>query len=308
MISGATRSLCGERFDALGLALSFGDHVEEMDQFVSATIEHRAADLHAAFTDSEVDAILTVIGGFNSNQLLPYLDWELIAANPKILCGYSDITALACAIYAKTGLVTYSGPHYSTFGMRDHFDQTLDWFRDALFVGGEQEIAAAATWSDDEWYLDDPVRDILTNEGHWVLQPGEANGTLVGGNQCTLNLLQGTQYMPDLADTVLFLEDDFEADPHTFDRDLTSLTQQPGFDGVQGLLIGRFQKSVEMTRGKLQAIVDSKRELHGIPVIANVDFGHTDPLMTIPIGGAAQIHGDRDGDETNIVLDHGVSA
>jgi muramoyltetrapeptide carboxypeptidase len=115
----------------MGLELTYGDHVDERDVFDSSSIESRVVDLHAAFAESDVAAILTVIGGFNSNELLPHLDWDLIAANPKIFCGYSDITALQNAMVARTGLVTYSGPHWSTFGMRDYFDQTLEWFQRA---------------------------------------------------------------------------------------------------------------------------------------------------------------------------------
>jgi muramoyltetrapeptide carboxypeptidase LdcA involved in peptidoglycan recycling len=107
------------RFAALGLRLTFGDHVDERDDFESSPVASRVSDLHAAFADPEVAGILTVIGGFNSNQLLPHLDWDLIAAHPKIFCGYSAITALQNAILARAGLVTYSGPHWSSFGMRD---------------------------------------------------------------------------------------------------------------------------------------------------------------------------------------------
>jgi muramoyltetrapeptide carboxypeptidase len=82
------------RFHDLGLGLTFGDHVDERDDFDSAPIGSRVADLHAAFADAGVRGILTVIGGFNSNELLPHLDWNLIAQNPKVFCGYSDITAL----------------------------------------------------------------------------------------------------------------------------------------------------------------------------------------------------------------------
>ena len=114
-----------ERFERLGLRLGYGEHVGVRDDFDSSPVADRVADLHAAFADPDVAAILTVIGGFNSNELLPYLDWDLIAAHPKVFCGYSDITALQNAILARTGLVTYSGPHWSAFGMRDHFGQSI---------------------------------------------------------------------------------------------------------------------------------------------------------------------------------------
>jgi muramoyltetrapeptide carboxypeptidase LdcA involved in peptidoglycan recycling len=127
------------------------------------------------------------------------------------------------------------------------------------------------------------------NEGHWVLRNGHAEGRLVGGNLCTLNLLHGTAWMPDLAGSVVFIEDDRESSIVTFNRDLTSLAQQPGFSSVEAVLIGRFEPHLGMDRDTLAAIVDSKPELDGKPVVANIDFGHTDPILTIPVGGHATI-------------------
>lgn len=280
--------LIAQRFDELGLRLSFGRHIESCDDFGSSPVADRIADLHEAFADPSVKAILTVVGGYNSNQLLPHLDWELIKANPKILCGYSDITALTCSIWAKTAMTTYSGPHYSTFGMRKHFDQTLSWFTQMLMTDDTIVVEPAQTWTDDAWFLDQENRRIEPNDGYWVLSEGTAAGHLVGGNLCTFNLLQGTEYMPDLHGAIVFVEDDLESTPSTFDRDLASLTQQPGFGGVVGLLIGRFQGGFEMTRGKLQKIVETNSLLDGLPILANMDFGHTNPLLTLPVGGQAR--------------------
>ena len=106
-----------ERLEKLGFTVSFSEHYLENDMLGSASIESRVADIHAAFADDSVDAILATIGGFNCNELLPYLDFELIARNPKIFCGYSDTTALLSAIYSKTGMKTYMGPSYSSFKM-----------------------------------------------------------------------------------------------------------------------------------------------------------------------------------------------
>lgn len=303
MIDEDVRAIANKRLADLELRVSFGDHVEECNEFVSSSIESRVLDFHAAFDDTSVDAILTGIGGYNANQMLPHIDWSIIEANPKIFCGYSDITALSCAIYAQTGLVTYSGPHYSTFGMIKHFEQTLEWFTSALFDAGPIDVVAANTWTDDAWHIAQQERIVMSNEGHWVMQPGEAQGRLIGGNLCTLNLLQGTKYMPDITGTVLFIEDDFESSPATFDRDLTSLTQQRDFEAVQALLIGRFQTQVEMTREKLEVIIAFNQKLRGLPIVANVDFGHTDPLLTIPVGGEAQVSATTDG-ETKIVFNH----
>lgn len=287
-------ALIESRFADLGLSLSYGRHVDERDMFDSSSVASRVADLHEAFTDPEVKGILTVIGGFNSNELLPYLDWDLIAANPKILCGYSDITALQNAIFARTGLVTYSGPHWSSFGMRDHFDLTQRWFVDALVDGYRMELAPSPEWTDDAWFLDQDNRSPLPGEGWWPLQQGSAAGRIIGGNLCTLNLLQGTAQMPPLAGSVLMLEDDSATDPMTFARDLTSLLQQPGAEGIQGLVLGRFQASSGVTVEYLQEIA-AQPALAGLPVLANVDFGHTQPQLTLPIGGRAELTVDATG-------------
>lgn len=100
-----------------------------------------------------------MIGGFNSTELLADVDWELVGGCPKVFCGFSDITALQNALLARSNLVTYSGPHWSTFGMRDHFEQTLTWLRAALFDEAPITIEPAATWTDDEWFVNQDARD-----------------------------------------------------------------------------------------------------------------------------------------------------
>jgi muramoyltetrapeptide carboxypeptidase len=277
------------RFADMGLTLTYGRHVDERDDFDSSPVTSRVEDLHDAFADPDVNAIMTVIGGFNSNELLPHLDWDLIAANPKALCGYSDITALQNAILAMTGLVTYSGPHWSTFGMRDHFEQTQQWFIDTLIHTGPVELSPAPMWTDDLWFLDQDHREQLPGEGWWTLQDGGGQGRIIGTNLCTLNLLQGTEWMPSLDGAFLALEDDSTSNPVTFARNLTSLLQLPDASGIRGLAIGRFQRDSHMTRSLLEQIVANQPRLGDLPVLANVDFGHTSPLATIPIGGTAAL-------------------
>lgn len=283
------RTVIDQRFADLGLRLTYGEHVDERDDFDSSSIAARLADLHAAWSDPAVAAILTVIGGFNSNELLPHLDWKMVGANPKVLCGFSDITALQNAILAKTGQVTYSGPHWSSFGMRDHFDQTLAWFTEALFSDDPMELRPAKTWTDDLWFLDQDRRSVQPNEGWWPLRQGAAAGRIVGGNLCTLNLLQGTPFMPALDGALLFVEDDEVSNVVTFARDLTSLLQVSDAGGITGLVIGRFQQASAMTRSHLDQILERQPVLAGLPVLGNVDFGHTTPVMTLPIGGSAAV-------------------
>jgi len=285
IISQANREIANGRLADLGLKISFSKNVEETDDFGSSSIKSRVADLHKAFLDKKVKAVFTVIGGFNCNQLLKYLDWNLIKNNPKIFIGFSDTTALQNAIFAKTGLVTYSGPAWSTFGQKLHFDYTMDSFKKCLMADEPVEIAPSKEWTDDAWYMDQDKRNPIKNDGWLVINKGKASGTILGANLCTFNLLQGTEYMPSLKDSILFLEDDETSNPELFDRDLQSLIHLSDFKGVKGIVIGRFQNASKMTNEKLTKIIKTKAELKNIPVIANVDFGHTSPIITFPIGG-----------------------
>lgn len=112
IIAPELRETACRRLEELGFRVTFSKYAEEMDRFRSSSADSRAEDLHEAFADPGVKGILTAIGGYNSNQLLSRLDYDLIGKNPKVFCGFSDITALQNAIFAKTGLVTYSGPHF----------------------------------------------------------------------------------------------------------------------------------------------------------------------------------------------------
>lgn len=293
LISAANRVAAVERLASeFGVQVTFGAHVEESGPLDTGPLAGRVADLHAAFADPAVAGILTVIGGFHVNQLLPYLDYRLIEANPKVLCGFSDITALQHALLARTGLVTYSGPHFSTFGMREHNEATIEAFRGCLFEDAPVPWRPATFWTDDPWYDPSRTRPAPTpNEsGWWVLQPGTATGRLAGGNLCTLNLLQGTPFWPDLDGTILVVEDDFQSGPQDFDRNLTSLLQT-GL-APRAVLIGRFQGASGVNRELLAHIVATKPELNGVPVLANVDVGHTNPLYTFPIGGDCYVTAD----------------
>ncbi|MBU4331819.1 LD-carboxypeptidase [Candidatus Parcubacteria bacterium] len=293
LISEENRKIARERLETFGFKITFSKNVEENDEFSSSAIKSRVADMHAAFKDKKVKAILTVIGGFNCNQLLKYLDYGLIKSNPKIFCGFSDITALQNAIFKKTGLVTYSGPHFSSFGMKRGLDYTLEYFQKCLMQDKPFDIFPSNDWSDDTWYKNQGKRKFIKNAGMFAINPGEAEAVIVGGNLCTLNLLQGTEFMPLLKDAVLFLEDDEMAKDYSaveFDRNLQSILHLPGSGKIKGLVIGRFQKASKMTPEKIVKIVKTKDELKNIPVIADIDFGHTTPQTTFPIGGTIAIN------------------
>jgi len=303
LISAEVRQIAIDNFESMGLKVTYSKNCEESDAFISSSIDSRIEDLHEAFRDKNVKGIFTVIGGYNSNQLLDSIDFELIKSNPKILCGYSDITILSNAIYAKTGLITYSGPHFSTLGMKKGLEYTLEYMNKCLFEDLAFEINPSGTWSDEAWFLDQDNRKFEKNEGVKVFNEGETEGVIIGGNLCTLNLLQGSEFMPTLSDSILFIEDDSLSCPSTFERDLLSLIHQPGFESVKAVVIGRFQKDMEMTEELLTQVLSTKKALKDIPVIYDLDFGHTTPHITFPVGGTAKLKASIEG-VTLIIEEH----
>lgn len=127
--------LAKEKLDQEGFLVTFGKNAMKYtnEDFKCASISERVQDLHEAFEDKNVKAILTAIGGYNVNQILDNIDYEIIKSNPKIICGFSDNTALINAIYAKTGLITYSGPQFFSFGMKYGFEYTMKYFKE-MFI------------------------------------------------------------------------------------------------------------------------------------------------------------------------------
>ncbi len=282
------QQLALKKLESLGLKVSFSKHIRETNKFGSSSIKSRVEDLHEAFKDPKIKMILTITGGFNSNEVLPYLDYNLIKKNPKILCGYSDITALQNAIYAKTGLVTYSGPHFFSFGEKKGFDYTLEYFKKCLFESEYFEIKSSEKWSNDYWGKNQENRNFVKNSGHYVINGGSAEGTIIGANCVTFHALSGTPFIPSLKNIILFLEDDCEENILNFNRTLVSLTQNPEFSQVKGIVFGRFEKKSKIGEKELRLVVNNNDDLKKIPIIGGVDFGHTTPQITFPIGGKAR--------------------
>ncbi|MBY0529794.1 MAG: LD-carboxypeptidase [Rhabdochlamydiaceae bacterium] len=290
IISSSVRSLAISRLEKLGLKVTFSKNAEEKDQFDSSSIQSRIDDIHQAFADPCVKGILTTIGGSNSIQLLQQLDYELIKKNPKIFCGYSDITTLQNAIFAKTGLITYSGPHFSTFGCLKGIEYVIDNFHEMFFKQTKEvDLLSSNLWSDDEWYLNQEERTFFPNNGFQIIANGEARGTIIGGNIESFRLLQGTSFMPQLKDAILFMEDNYPMTLDDLDRHLHSLMLLDDFQKVRGLVLGRFQVASKIDNGLLKTLFLSKKMLQGLPIIANADFGHTLPIFTFPIGGNVRL-------------------
>ena len=183
---------------------------------------------------------------------------------------------------------TYLGPNFSTLYKNNYRNFSIDKFE--LAISGEEfEIQASKFYKENDGKK-------YKNSGFWCINEGVSKGKIVGGNLCTFNLLQGTEYMPDLKNKIICIEDDNIFTDHNtffmeFKRNFISLTQQKNFDKVQGILIGRFEHSVSNSFRKrnLKYLLTLSPKLKNIPIIANVDFGHTKPLYILPIGRNCKI-------------------
>lgn len=304
-ISKVTLRRAQSTLESVGLRVTFSDNAFSQNQRGCPTDEEKVKDLEEAFTDSNAKCILAAIGGFNSNQLLNKINWQIIKDSPKIFGGFSDITILNHAILAKTGLITYATPNFYCFGLPLESDYSLKYFQRCLLTDnpGSYEVQPTKRWYDFSWNNDESLpQRIWKNSGPRIVQGGSAIGTMIGGNLCSLNLLNGTEYFPKIkGNIILCIEDDsYDSIPETFERNVQSLMQQPYFNQVRAILIGRFQGKSQATEDVVGDIILSKNISPNIPVIAGLDFGHTDPKFTYPVGGYCHIVAEDD--STRIVI------
>lgn len=276
----------------MGFKVTFSENFYAHDHLNTSDPVLRAQDLMKAFCDPNVKAIIPIRGGFPAVDILDLLDFEIIKKNPKIFCGYSDITVLAAAINSKTGLVTYSGPNFGSFAMQKGLEYTVDYFLKILTQNQNFQIQPSEFWSEDLWKKDQENRKFIKNIGPKIFKEGSAVGEIVGGNMCTLQLLQGTDMYPDLENKIIFFEEDGEFE-HMFnwllDRNLASFLLQKNAHKIKGFVFGRLQTSAKCYEDDLKYIFEKKFKNLDIPVVYNMDFGHSFPIFTFPIGGKCKL-------------------
>ena len=270
----------------LGFEVVEAPNCREYVGHTAGTIGERVDALHGFFADDDIDGIMSFWGGLNTHQILEYLDWGLIAANPKPLVGYSDVSCLTNAITAKTGLVTFQGPAGITFAKPTQFEYSLHWFRKVLMDGDYGlTYEPSQIYSDNVWYERDDEKMLEKPATGWrCFRTGEAAGPIVGGNFGTLLLLAGTDWWPEMEGRILFVEEDEVETPGTVDRMFTRARQVGVFDEIAGLVVGRFPESVGLSENGLDRILEWSLGDREFPVLVDVDFGHTDPRMTYPLG------------------------
>ena len=270
-----------------GYHITYGKNVKSLQHLGTAAAQLRAQDFNEAFADAEVDAIIALHGGFAANEILPLIDWKLVKRNPKPFIGYSDITVLLNAIYAKTGNTSFLGPNFGTLGYENLMEYSFEGVLRVLKNQQGYELLPSETHIDN---------DVLSKSKPWhSVKEGIGKGVLVGGNIQSFFLLQGTEYQPNLsADFILAIEDDSLTGEHTlhgFSRNLDSILQLPGArQSIQGVIIGRFESESKVDDTELISVLKSKHM--DVPIVSNIDFGHTIPIATLPIGGVIEVNAD----------------
>ncbi|MEM9447257.1 MAG: LD-carboxypeptidase [Cyanobacteria bacterium P01_E01_bin.6] len=250
-------------------------HALDRYGYLAGSDVDRAADINAFFADPEIAALLPIRGDWGSARVLPYLDYEIIRQHPKIIIGFSDITALLLGIYAQTGLITFHGPH----GLTAWDSAQVQPFREILFDGAAPTIQNPV--------LGDNQNRLMQVRGRiQTLTPGNATGTLIGGNLSVISGIVGSPYMPNMNGAILFLEDVGER-PYRIDRMLTQLKLAGVLDQLAGFIFGQCtacNPGSDYGSLTLDEILHDHIQPLGIPAWSGAWIGHVEPLLTVPIG------------------------
>lgn len=256
--------------EKLGYRVEVGKNVGLNYGYLAGTDQERIEDLHYMFRKKDVKAIICVRGGYGTPRLLDKIDYSIIKKNPKILVGYSDITALQMAIIKKTGLVTFAGPMLAT-----DFHNHVSEFAEEMFW---RMITSNKKYGQ----VDQPG-----NEKLFELHKGQAKGRILGGNLSVFTSMAGTQFFPDLKDKILLLEEIGEL-PYRIDRLLNQLRLNKAFAQIKGVILGAFIDCNEHDPLKktlsLGEVVSEYLEGSKMPVVYNFKHGHLRDNITVPFG------------------------
>jgi len=270
-----------ESLEALGFKVRVGAHLLDRHGYLAGDDKARADDINKAFADSSVSAVHAIRGGWGSARLLPYLDYDTIRRNPKVLIGYSDVTALLLSIHAKTGLVTFHGP----IGLGRWDSYSLDYYKRVLFNGEEVTYSNKQGLSDRNALVQTEFRTL-------TIAPGKARGRLLGGNLTVMTAILGSPYVPDWDDAILFTEDVGE-DYYRIDRMLTQLKLAGVLGKIKGFVFGGCSECGpgDGNFGTLtleEIFADHVKPL-GIPAWQGAMIGHGQPQWTLPVGAEVEI-------------------
>lgn len=274
--------LIKETIVAMGLVPRSAPHLAARYGYLAGRDKERAADVNAMFADPKVRAVFAVRGGWGCARILPLLDFATIRANPKLLIGFSDITALHMAFAARAGFTTIHGPNASSSWGRFSWDG----FRAVAFDGAMPTFA-------------NPVgnEDRLVPRAGRIrtFHPGKASGRLLGGNLTVLAALMGTGWLPDFTGAILFIEDIAEA-PYRIDRMLTQLALGGVLGRLAGVVFGQCTdcgaSGPSYGGFTLSEVLQQHLSPLGIPAFQGAQFGHVANQFSLPVGVRAEMDAD----------------
>lgn len=267
---------------SLGFKVKEGQNLYQRTQYLAGPDEARAADFNAMFADPDVDAVFCLRGGYGTPRILPLIDYENIRRNPKVLLGYSDITALLNAIYHRSGVITFHGP----IAAQNFTEYTLGEFSKVL-MHGEHPVPLGAPPPFDRAPGRVEDKNRITR-----FVGGRARGRLIGGNLTLLTTLLGTPFEPDFRNKILFLEDVGEA-PYRVDRMLTQLWLAGKLQQVAGIVFGKFTEAkVEGNSFSMEHVLRERCLNLGVPVVRGLMIGHVEDQTVVPVGAMAELDGD----------------
>ncbi|MBE7386168.1 MAG: LD-carboxypeptidase [Leptolyngbya sp. SIO1E4] len=265
----------------LGLVPRPAAHVLDRYGYLAGRDRDRAADINQFFGDPSIAALLPIRGDWGSARILPYLDYDLIRQNPKIIVGFSDLTALLLGITAQTGLITFHGPNGLTAWRPDQTDP----FRQVLFEGQALTFENVPAAEDSDRLMQVKFRV-------HTITPGQAQGRLYGGNLSVLSGIVGSPYLPDLNGAILFVEDVGEP-IYRIDRMLTQLKLAGILDQLAGFIFGQCTRCGPSGSGYGTLTLEEVWQDHiaplGIPAWGNAVIGHVEPILTLPLGAEVEI-------------------
>ncbi|MGN1005565.1 MAG: S66 peptidase family protein [Aristaeellaceae bacterium] len=281
-----------------GLRFIEGERTGKRDFYRSGSIAERAQELNALIRNPEVRCIMAAIGGMNSNSLLPYLDYEALMRDPKIIVGYSDVTALLLGVYARTGLTTYYGPAVvASFGeLPPWVDWTWSAFADVAMgmARPPHALPVPDQWTEEfiDWETQSRAKRGVANEMR-TLHGGRVRGRLIGGNLNTMQGIWGTPYMPKIREGDVLLIEDSLKDAADVERSFSLLKLSGVFERIGGLILGKHELFDDLGSGRRpwEILMEVMGNVD-FPVLAQFDCCHTHPMLTLPIGCEVELDAD----------------
>ncbi|KRN97368.1 S66 family peptidase [Companilactobacillus kimchiensis] len=281
-----------------GIELVAGKLTGQSDFYRAGSIKERADEINQLIHDNSIDILMATIGGSNTNAILEYLDFDYLQAHPKIIVGYSDITAFLLAVKTKAPAcrVLYGPALVASFGeFSPIVDVTWEDFEQVILATSTVTVAAPEEWTDEQvnWENFEHDKQMFQNKWHYTDTP-ILTGRIIGGNLNTMSGIIGSKYFPEFTKDDLLLIEDAEKDASIIEKNFAMIKNAGVFDQVKGIILGKHALFDDLGTGRrpidilLEVLGDKK-----LPIIYDYDSSHTVPMLTTPLGAQVRIDAEK---------------